>query len=271
LTSTYDEAGRLNDLLSGYTDRNGASLGFAIDNDFTLDATGNRTSTEVDGGGAVSAEVDPNNQLADDGTYTYEYDAEGNLKRRDSNSDNSYTLYTWDHRNRLIKVEHYNVSGAKIEQIDYRYNSDDLRVRRTVSTEFDGSGDPANGVAEHFVYDGDQVALNVEADGDVDHRYLYAGTDELLVDEEFNDTGTTGQALRGYWALTDHAGTVHDLVESDVDGNPNNNHKLVQHLDYDPLGPIARAINNTVGTILLDALLSTYAFAGREWDGLSEL
>jgi hypothetical protein len=88
-----------------------------------------------------------------------------------------------------------------------------------VSITFDGSGNPTNGVAEHFVYDGDQVALLVEADGDVDRRYLYSGTDALLVDEVFNEAGTVGQAERGYWALTDHSGTVHELIESYADGN----------------------------------------------------
>jgi len=148
------------------------------------------------------------------------YDAEGNITRRDttSTSDNSYSTYDWDHRNRLTRVRHYNHGGTKTEQVEYRYNDGDLRVRRTHSSTFDGSGNPTNAVAEHFMYDGDQVAFTVEADGDVDRRYLYAGQDELLVDEVFNESGDVGKAERGYWALTDHAGTVHELVESDADG-----------------------------------------------------
>jgi YD repeat-containing protein len=56
-----------------------------------------------------------NNQLLSDGTYRYQYDAEGNRTHRliDVNQngqldsgDTDITQYTWDHRNRLVKVEH---------------------------------------------------------------------------------------------------------------------------------------------------------------------
>ena len=43
-----------------------------------------------------------NNRLTNDGTYSYEYDNEGNRTRRTKTSTNEKTEYAWDHRNRLI-------------------------------------------------------------------------------------------------------------------------------------------------------------------------
>ena len=62
---TYDDAGRLTLQDGSYVNLSGTTLGFSIDDNFTLDGTGNRTATAVNGGTAVSADIDPNNQLAD--------------------------------------------------------------------------------------------------------------------------------------------------------------------------------------------------------------
>ena len=258
-TLTYDDAGRLES--QSASTAGGAINGFDIDNSFVLDGTGNRTSTTTNGGAPSSAAISSNNRLQSDATFTYSYDREGNLTRKETTStlDNSKTDYTWDHRNRLVRVEQFNAAGVKTKQIDNVYNNDDLLVRRTESV----SG--AN--TEHYVYDGDHVSMVIDNDGDTKHRYVYApGIDELLVDEVFN---AAGQAERGYWSVTDHAGTVHELIESDADGNgTNTNYKLIEHLDYDVSGKIARAVDATgVNPIALDNLFSSFAYAGRTWDG----
>jgi RHS repeat-associated protein len=80
-----------------------------------------------------------------------------------------------------------------------------------------------------------------------------------------------GQAERSYWAITDHADTVHELIQSNADGTAGSNHSLVQHLDYDTSGKIVRAINAGGAAIVLTNLFSEYAFAGREWDGDASL
>ena len=137
-------------------------------------------------------------------------------------------------------------------------------MRKDVLT---SGGNPSTEV-KHYVYDGDQVSLILDTAGNIDHRRLYApGVDNLLVDEVFNDAGTVGQAERGYWAVTDQVGTIHEILESDADGTNNANHNLVQHLDYDASGLIARAIDAS-GTELssLNQLATDVAFAGRDWD-----
>jgi hypothetical protein len=63
---------------------------------YSYDANGNRTS----GGYSTGA----NNQLRFDGTYTYDYDGEGNRIRRKNVSTGAVTEYAWDHHNRLEPV-----------------------------------------------------------------------------------------------------------------------------------------------------------------------
>jgi hypothetical protein len=45
-----------------------------------------------------------NNLVLSDGTYDYEYDAEGNRTRRTHIASGEVTDYDWDHRNRLVRV-----------------------------------------------------------------------------------------------------------------------------------------------------------------------
>ncbi len=86
----------------------GADCDYQDDENYQYDAGGNRT----DSGYVVRA----NNQLLCDGTYYYEYDAEGDRTLRcvwtDSDSDglvdpgerSQITEYTWDHQGRLVRV-----------------------------------------------------------------------------------------------------------------------------------------------------------------------
>lgn len=61
------------------------------------------------------------------------------------------------------------------------------------------------------------------------------------------------------WAVTDHLGTVHDVIDSSGD--------LIQHIDYDNFGEIERVLDSTGAEVTdLDQLAVDTAFAGREWD-----
>lgn len=59
--------------------------------------------------GALSHSAESWNQYSSDTGYAYAYDAEGNLIEKVSIRDEHYdhTVYTWDSRNRLTKVEFY--------------------------------------------------------------------------------------------------------------------------------------------------------------------
>ena len=95
---TNDDAGQLTGADYTYSPA-------VVDESFVYDDNGNRTNDGFT--------VGPNNRLASDGTYSYEYDAEGNRTVRYVDSDSSsgcnagdsdVTEYEWDYRNRLTKV-----------------------------------------------------------------------------------------------------------------------------------------------------------------------
>ena len=115
---------------------------------------------------------------------------------------------------------------------------------------------------EHYVYDGGHRVLTLSDEGQVKHRYTYApGVDHLLVDEVFDDMGQVSQEL---WAVTDHLGTVHELVDGA-------NHNLVEHREYDAFGNIAELLDDQGVAVALDQMASDVAFAGRTWDNDAEL
>jgi RHS repeat-associated protein len=111
--------------------------------------------------------------------------------------------------------------------------------------------DGVEGKVTYFVYDREHVILDFveldEIDGEgeavLDKRYLYGNNvDQILVQEDSN-----GDAI---WLLTDHLGTVRDLV--DETGN------LLNHFTYDSFGNLTSQTNTT--------WLARYLFTGREWD-----
>lgn len=70
---------------------------YQTDETYSFDANGNRNSTGYSTGS--------DNRLDEDGTYSYEYDDEGNRNLRTDDSTYEETEYEWDFRNRLTKVE----------------------------------------------------------------------------------------------------------------------------------------------------------------------
>ncbi len=156
---------------------------------YTYDNNGNRSST------GYTAPTD--NRLKTGPGETYEYDLEGKLTRI---SDGSVTkkLLTRDHRNRLTKVE--TVSGGTVNTVLFSYDAFNRLVARSES---------ATGTT--WGYD-DGINPLLESDGQLGrtHRYLWSNqVDDLLADEQ-NPAGTGWNTL---WALSDHQGTVKDLLD----------------------------------------------------------
>ena len=89
------------------------------------------------------------------GTYTYEYDAEGNRIRRYIVGTNVETLYEWDHRNRLTTITDKDVSGTTTRIVHYTYDAMDRRIGKAI----DELGDQTIDHVERYVYDGDQIVL----------------------------------------------------------------------------------------------------------------
>jgi RHS repeat-associated protein len=200
----------------------GATHGNQADEAYQYDANGNRINSGYQTGA--------NNQLLNDGTFTYEYDGEGNRSRRVETATGKVTEYVWDYRNRLSSVLFKDSGGAVTKAIDYLYDGDNQRIGKRI----DGA------VTERYVLDRNQIALVFDGQGNQTHRYLY-GTqiDQVLADEASAAT---------VWALGDNQGTIRDLID--------NGGSLVEHLTYDSFGKI-------ISTPITDF---RYGYTGREQD-----
>ena len=185
------------------------------------------------GGGYLTGQ---GNRLLSDGTYIYQYDAEGNRTARFvdvdldgqlSAGDTDVTAYAWDYRNRLVEVTERAVEGGAATQVvAYSYDASDRRIQRTLDS--DGDGTPED--YRYQVHRGGEAALELsDPDGlegqtyepALAHRYLYgAAVDQILAVED-----DSGDVL---WGLADHQGTIRDVIDSAA--------SLVQHRKYDSFG-----------------------------------
>jgi YD repeat-containing protein len=203
---TYDALGRVRTFFSANDSQDTASYFYDKTDQLTAvthnvlttenenygyDLSGNRTDGQFDS--------DPNNRLAGDGTFTYAYDAEGNLitRTRVSNAaaDDKTTLYKWDHRNRLIEVEFKNNGEATTKRVVYTYDVYDRRIGKAVDTTA-----PFNMVdaqVERYVYDGAETALVFNGAGALKTRYLHGPMiDQILADESFGPGKGPGKGVR---------------------------------------------------------------------------
>ncbi|MCP4543953.1 MAG: DUF5103 domain-containing protein [Chloroflexi bacterium] len=89
--------------------------GTPTDESHSYDDAGNRTNTGYTTG--------DHNRLTADGTYTYQYDANGNRTVRTKVSDGTLTEYGWDHRNRLTSVTFKTSGGTVTKAVQYEYDA----------------------------------------------------------------------------------------------------------------------------------------------------
>ncbi|MGI9429969.1 MAG: RHS repeat-associated core domain-containing protein, partial [Bythopirellula sp.] len=244
----FDRAGQLRILDSN------ASGGDEV---YLYDDNGNRDDLSGD------ITIGPYNRLMRDASYEYFYDDEGNLTRRNSRTTSAYTIYTWDHRNRLTAVEHFDANDVRQEELLYRYHADDQLIERQRFWRFQTFW--LNGGTEHYIYQGDQRALTLNGIGLLKNRYTWEpGVDRLLVDEVFS----SDQLDEALWAATDHLGSVNQLL--DLAGD------VVEHREYDSFGNLEAAYHADGTPKLLnlnqgEQLDGNIGFAGRVSDRHAKL
>jgi hypothetical protein len=124
-------------------------------------------------------------------------------------------------------------------QVQYSYDAFNRRIAKVVDP--DGAG-VAPATTERYVYEGDDIALVFDGAGNQIHRYLNApGIDQVLAQES---------VTRTVWALSDHQGTVRDLVD--------NLGTKVNHISYDSFGYITAQTNPTA--------YFRFGYTGQEFD-----
>lgn len=237
----FDAAGRITRMTSndGVTDYAydatnqllGADHSFQPDESYSYDLNGNRSNP--------GHETRTGNRLFSDGTFQYHYDAEGNRTRRTHLASGARTEYQWDYRNRLVQVTDFSAGNIITRDSTYAYDVFDRRIAATVDE--DGAG-PSPPSERRFVYDGHHIALTFDDGGAVPHRYLHGpAVDQILADESANGV---------VWDLTDHQGTIRDLVDSTG--------AVKNHLTYDSFGRVVSESNPAVD--------HSFGYTGRERD-----
>ncbi len=236
---------------------------------YAFDGTGNRNLS----GGSSSSADGTFNRVQNDGTYTYDFDAEGNQIRRTKISDGKVTEYEWDYRNRLVKVtEKVSLTGAATKIVTFQYDAFDRRTGKLLDSDANGTVDRKTA----WVWDGQQVIMQLaDADGagsapwKLTNRYLYGeAVDLVLADEQLPNGGiglttisyTTGNVL---WSLFDQLGSVRDVMDS--------NSVIRQHLVFDSFGNrLSETDYNTSGVVIPSsdpaAVDELFGYTGREWD-----
>jgi RHS repeat-associated protein len=185
---------------------------------YSFDGVGNRTASHL----SASYGYQPFNKLTSTATATYSYDNNGNLLSKIDASGT--TNFSWTEENQLKQVTLPN--GVTV---NYKYDALGRRIQRTTS----------GGANERYVYDGQDVMLDLNADWSVATTYL----NDPGIDNHLRQTSAT--AGISYY-LGDHLGSTAGLT--DVSGN------VLEQLSYDSFG-------NGAGSTR-----TRYGYTGRERD-----
>jgi RHS repeat-associated protein len=175
------------------------------------------------------------NRLTRAGSWMLSYDGEGNLLVKSNTVTSEALGYTWDHRNRLLRVDHTSAGGVPVVLVEYRYDPLDRRIAQI-----------RNGQTLWTYYDGPQPIADYLDDETTPVSVYYhgEGLDELVA------VWRRGEGL--FWVLGDHLDSVRRLL--DLNGNE------VARFEYDAFG------NPLAATGLRPDLAGRFGFSGREWD-----
>ncbi|MDR2643526.1 MAG: hypothetical protein LBC74_12115, partial [Planctomycetaceae bacterium] len=188
-----------------------ASYNFMQHEKYDFDLNGNRKQAEIQGQ-KQSYKTGEYNRLLSDENYSYEYDLEGNRISK-TDKEGKTTKYTWDNRNRLVKV------STPTNEIEYLYDYLNRLVKRIENkTE-----------QQYFIHDNWQIILQFDnKELKPTHRYLWGiKQDELICDNE-------------NWILCDHLNSIRDIVKSDG--------TVADHLEYNSFGKLISVTKNTDST-----------------------
>ncbi len=174
-----------------------------------------------------------NNQITDDGTWTYTYDANGNLTKQVGDSGGAQAGneidYTYDVGNRLTEVKNL-TDDVVMQDVQYTYDMFGNLIGRKLTTY---SGDSSTTTISRFVYDptSGQMVLAFDGSGNLTDRFLNGpAVDQILADEHYSSpSASPTSAGATEWFLGDNQGTVRDIVTSSG---------LIDHSTYDAFGKL---------------------------------
>jgi len=239
---SYDDASRL----VSVTNPGSTLLPYANES-YSYDPGDNLTSSPV----SPSSTYGKANRLLSDAQWTYSYDADGNLVTKTSQTSNDQIQYAYDSQDRLVSVQ----DSASGRLTTYRYDMYDRRLTKTITL---------GAISEvwRYWYDGDSVISlsikDVNASGDATTNVFYF-TQELPVDQPLAIHGAAD-----YFYLQDPSGSIVGMT--DINGT------LQERVEYTGYGiPVfVSAVDGSTAPVS-HLMGNPYAFAGREWDGDTNL
>ena len=227
-TNTYDNDAHLTDL--SYTAQSStlAAYHWSYDNDSQV-----TDAYSFSDASSVTVTTPPYEGWAD--TH-YPYDADGNCIARTNISDGTVTGYEWNNAGELTAVlqfpnwSDYLAGSGSTSETDYSYNAAGQMV--TMS--------PNSGPSQHYVYDGQNLALVLNSSGQVVERDLYGpAVNQILATETVTPSSAPQAAGTVNWLLTDNQGTVRDVAQFNSGTTT-----VVDHLVFDSSGQLTSQSNS---------------------------
>ncbi len=191
---------------------------------YTYDPVGNRTNSNQNGPSVFNQA----NQLTEDASFTYQYDANGNLTRKTAKVSGDFTTYEYDAENKLARV----VTAGKT--VNYRYDGLGRRVEKEII-------DVATTVTR-FVFDNEDILLELDGSNNITARYTHGpGIDEPLIMEK---------AGASFFYHADGLGSITEITDSTG--------AVAQRYAYSSFGKIESQLDPN--------FVQPYTFTAREFD-----
>ncbi|MDA2925486.1 hypothetical protein MYX65_12710, partial [Acidobacteria bacterium AH-259-L09] len=192
---------------------------------FTYDPVGNRVNSNQNGLSTFNTA----NQLTEDGTFAYVYDANGNEVQKTSKITGLSAQFEYDAENKLIRVVREDGST-----VNYKYDGLGRRVQKEIVD--------VTTTVTRYIYDNEDILLELDGSDNIVARYTHGpGIDEPLIMEK---------AGQSFFYNTEGLGSITELI--DTSGT------VAQAYTYSSFGEIESQLNAT--------FVQPYTFTAREMD-----
>ena len=198
---------------------------------YTYDTRGNRLTSLTN-----AYTYNDLNQLTSTTTHTYSYDADGNLIEERNKITTETKKYFYNSENRLTGFEHYPTDASPADIIaTYNYDIYGRRLQKNV-----------NGNIINFSWEGDNLALEMDANYQPIRRYVYGfGKDDVEGYVEISEItgGMFDQSRQGWYSyIKDQVGTIYKVYSD-------NAKQIVDTRTYDTFGNLINRTGTSTGNL----------------------
>src|SRR5216683_2922707 len=132
------------------------------------------------------------NEMTNDGTWTYSYDAEGNLTQKSMGATSTTWYFTFDLNNQMTSAVEKSQPGGTVQATaTFTYDAQENRIEQDEWTQSSGLL-----TVTRFAADGNQVWADLNGSNQLQTRYLHGD----VIDQLFARISGAGTAA---WYLTD--------------------------------------------------------------------